>query len=151
MKLSSFVPKLRINLRSNSSLRKTNAAFLSENDDFDNSSFIKEGYLWKMRNGFAPRICRWKKRYLVLSEEGILFLKKKGNIESPFKIVRIFDVVSLMLEDFTGIRTKAFGIRLQAKAERETLLLRCRSEDERNDWITAVLTAKSASLVSQTS
>lgn len=113
-----------------------------------NYSNIKEGYLWQLRDGFG---FRWKKNYLVLSEEGMMFMKKKGNKTKPYKIVHILDVVSLMLEDFTGIRrTKTFGMRLQAKAETRSLLLRCRTEDERNEWITAVLTAKSASIINQT-
>jgi len=152
MKISSVLSKLRLsNIRSKSASisliwKKQKTDCFEPNST--NSSHIKEGYLWRLREGFGSR---WKKNYLVLSEEGMMFLTKKGNTTKPCKIVHILDVVSLMLEDFTGIRrTKAFGIRLQAKADSRSLLLRCRSEDERNDWITAVLTAKSASIVKQT-
>lgn len=86
----------------------------------------------------------------MLSEDSICFLKDKGKSGKAPKIVRILDVVSLMIEDF-GIRRKTFGIRLKAGNDRDSFLLRCRSEDERNDWITAVLTAKSASLLNEES
>lgn len=155
MKFSSVFPKLRLsNIRSKSSpiTLVWRAGQKDDCNEAQSTPHIKEGYLWRLKDGFASRlVSRWKKSYLVLSEEGMMFLRKKGKTEEPFKIVHILDVVSLMLEDFAGIRNKAFGIRLQAKAERKSLLLRCRTEDERNDWITAVLTAKSASLVSQAS
>jgi hypothetical protein len=148
MKFSSLVPKLNIRLSKpfflNRFWRRTN-----EESGDENASCIKEGYLWKMRE-VTPRIGRWKKRYLVLSEDGICFLKKKGKSGKAPKIVRILDVVSLMIEDF-GIRRKTFGIRLKSGTDSESLLLKWQTEDERNDWITAVLTAKSASLVSQES
>lgn len=148
-KLSSLLPKMNIRLSKPFSLVRFWSRKKEDNGD-QCGSYIKEGYLWKTKDGLPSRMWRWKKRYLVLSEDSICFLKDKGKSGKAPKIVRILDVVSLMIEDF-GIRRKTFGIRLKAGNDRDSFLLRCRSEDERNDWITAVLTAKSASLLNEES
>lgn len=105
---------------------------------------IKEGYLWKQSKS-TPLKRRWKKRYFILSEDKLYLLKEKSEESVSAKIIRILDIVSLMVEDF-GFRTKKFGLRLRAN-NKESYIVSCNSEDERNDWITAVLTAKSYSLV----
>lgn len=107
-------------------------------------SSIKEGYIWK-QSKFTPLKRRWKKRYFILSGDKLYFLKEKSEESVSAKIIRILDIVSLMAEDF-GFRRKKFGLRLRAN-NKEWFVLSCRSETERNDWITAVLTAKSYSLV----
>jgi len=107
-------------------------------------SSIKEGYIWK-QSKFTPLKRRWKKRYFILSGDKLYFLKEKSEESVSAKIIRILDIVSLMAEDF-GFRRKKFGLRLRAN-NKEWFVLSCCSETERNDWITAVLTAKSYSLV----
>lgn len=81
----------------------------------------------------------------MLNEDKLCFFKEKDEESVSEKIVRILDVVSLMVEDF-GSRRKKFGLRLRAQ-NKESYVLSCSTEAERNDWITAVLTAKSASLI----
>lgn len=105
---------------------------------------IKEGYIWKQSKS-TPLKRRWKKRYFVLSGDKLYFLKEKSEESVSVKIIRILDIVSLMAEDF-GFRRKKFGLRLRAN-NKESLIVSCSSEAERNDWLTAVLTAKSYSLV----
>ena len=105
---------------------------------------IKEGYLWKQSKSM-PLKRRWKRRYFILSEDKLYLLKEKNEESVSAKIIRILDIVSLMAEDF-GFRRKKFGLRLRAN-NKESYVVSCNSEDERNDWITAVLTAKSCSLV----
>ena len=80
-----------------------------------------------------------------MSEDKLYLLKEKNEESVSAKIIRILDIVSLMAEDF-GFRRKKFGLRLLAN-NKESYVVSCNSEDERNDWITAVLTAKSCSLV----
>ncbi|XP_031550463.1 uncharacterized protein LOC116287898 [Actinia tenebrosa] len=149
IKFTSFIPK-NIRLSKPFCLARFWSQKKEDSGADQCGSYIKEGYLWKMKDGLPSRMWRWKKRYLVLSEDSICFLKEKGKAGKTPKIVRILDVVSLMIEDF-GIRRKTFGIRLKAGNDRDSFLLRCRSEDERNDWVTAVLTAKSASLLTDES
>ena len=107
-------------------------------------SSIKEGYIWKSSSSTLLKR-RWKKRYFILSKDKLFFLKEHGEDSVTAKIIRILDIVSLMAEDF-GFRRKKFGLRLRAN-NRESYIVSCSSEAERNDWITAVLTAKSASIV----
>ena len=105
---------------------------------------IKEGYIWKQSKS-TPWKRRWKRRYFILSGDKLYFLKEKSEESVSAKIVRILDIVSMMVEDF-GFRRKKFGLRLRAN-NKESYIVSCNSEAERNDWITAVLTAKSYSLV----
>lgn len=105
---------------------------------------IKEGYIWKQSKS-TPWKRRWKRRYFILSGDKLYFLKEKSEESVSAKIVRILDIVSMMVEDF-GFRRKKFGLRLRAN-NKESYIVSCTSEEERNDWITAVLTAKSHSLV----
>lgn len=115
-----------------------------ENFISDQDTAIKEGYIWK-QSKYTPLKRRWKKRYFILSGDKLYFLKEKSEKSVSVKIIRILDIVSLMAEDF-GFRRKTFGLRLRAN-NKESLIVSCKSEAERNDWITAVLTAKSYSLV----
>lgn len=105
---------------------------------------IKEGYIWKQSKS-TPLKRRWKRRYFILSEDKLYLLKEKSEESVSAKIIRILDIVSLMAEDF-GFRRKKFGLRLRAN-NKESYIVSCSTEAERNDWITAVLTAKSYSLV----
>lgn len=105
---------------------------------------IKEGYIWKQSKS-TPWKRRWKRRYFILSGDKLYFLKEKSEESVSAKIVRVLDIVSMMVEDF-GFRRKKFGLRLRAN-NKESYIVSCNSEAERNDWITAVLTAKSYSLV----
>ena len=144
MRLSTILSKLRFRVSpfvTSSRLRRQKNS--AESSTPENLS-IKEGYVWK-RTNLVPLNRSWKKRYFVLNEDELFFFKEKGEESVSGKIVRILDVVSLMAEDF-GFRRKKFGLRLRAK-NKESYILSCSSEADRNDWITAVLTAKSASLV----
>lgn len=144
MGLSRLFGKLRFRITPFSgSLRFRRPGYCEKFASNEDSS-IKEGYIWK-QSKFTPLKCRWKKRYFILSGDKLYFLKEKSEESVSAKIIRILDIVSLMAEDF-GFRRKKFGLRLRAN-NKEWFVLSCRSETERNDWITAVLTAKSYSLV----
>lgn len=116
----------------------------SEKFTSNQDPLIKEGYIWKQSKS-TPLNRRWKRRYFILSEDKLYLLKEKSEESVSAKIIRILDIVSLMAEDF-GFRRKKFGLRLRAN-NKESYIVSCSSEAERNDWITAVLTAKSYSLV----
>lgn len=144
MGLSRLFGKLRFRITPFSgSLRFRRPGYCEKFASNEDSS-IKEGYIWK-QSKFTPLKRRWKKRYFILSGDKLYFLKEKSEESVSAKIIRILDIVSLMAEDF-GFRRKKFGLRLRAN-NKEWFVLSCRSETERNDWITAVLTAKSYSLV----
>ena len=146
MGLSRLFGKLRFRITPFSgSLRFRRPGYCEKFASNEDSS-IKEGYIWK-QSKFTPLKRRWKKRYFILSGDKLYFLKEKSEESVSAKIIRILDIVSLMAEDF-GFRRKKFGLRLRAN-NKEWFVLSCRSETERNDWITAVLTAKSYSLVEQ--
>lgn len=116
----------------------------SEKFTSNEDPLIKEGYIWKQSKS-TPLKRRWKRRYFILSEDKLYLLKEKSEESVSAKIIRILDIVSLMAEDF-GFRRKKFGLRLRAN-NKESYIVSCSTEAERNDWITAVLTAKSYSLV----
>lgn len=116
----------------------------SEKFTSNEDPLIKEGYIWKQSKS-TPLKRRWKRRYFILSEDKLYLLKEKSEESVSAKIIRILDIVSLMTEDF-GFRRKKFGLRLRAN-NKESYIVSCSTEAERNDWITAVLTAKSYSLV----
>ena len=140
MQFSSFLGKIRF-------MRKTtcNGSRHSKHKDrklkaSNGDISIKEGYTWK--RSFAAPLRKWKKRYFVLSWENLYIFKDKS--DASHKIVRILDIVSLMIEDF-GLQRKEFCLRLR-ETNRESYLLKFCTENERNDWMTAVLTAKSVFL-----
>lgn len=143
MGLSSLFRKLRFRVTPLASSWHLRRPRCNENCIKDQDTSIKEGYIWK-QSKFTPLNRRWKKRYFILSGDKLYFLKEKSESVSV-KIIRILDIVSLMVEDF-GFRRKTFGLRLRAN-NKQSLIVSCNSEAERNDWMTAVLTAKSYSLV----
>lgn len=144
MGLSRVFGKLRFRITPFSASWRFRRPGYCENFTSKEDPLIKEGYIWKQSKS-TPWKRRWKRRYFILSGDKLLFLKEKSEESVSAKIVRILDIVSMMVEDF-GFRRKKFGLRLRAN-NKESYIVSCNSEAERNDWITAVLTAKSYSLV----
>lgn len=144
MGLSRVVGKLRFRITPFSASWRFRRPGYCEKFTSKEDPLIKEGYIWKQSKS-TPWKRRWKRRYFILSGDKLYFLKEKSEESVSAKIVRILDIVSMMVEDF-GFRRKKFGLRLRAN-NKESYIVSCNSEAERNDWITAVLTAKSYSLV----
>lgn len=144
MGLSRVFGKLRFRITPFSASWRFRRPGYCENFTSKEDPLIKEGYIWKQSKS-TPWNRRWKRRYFILSGDKLYFLKEKSEESVSAKIVRILDIVSMMVEDF-GFRRKKFGLRLRAN-NKESYIVSCNSEAERNDWITAVLTAKSYSLV----
>lgn len=144
MGLSRVFGKLRFRITPFSASRRFRRPGYCEKFTSKEDPLIKEGYIWKQSKS-TPWKRRWKRRYFILSGDKLYFLKEKSEESVSAKIVRILDIVSMMVEDF-GFRRKKFGLRLRAN-NKESYIVSCNSEAERNDWITAVLTAKSYSLV----
>lgn len=75
----------------------------------------------------------------------LYFLKEKSEKFVLVKIICILDIVLFMVEDF-GFWRKMFGLCFWVN-NKELLIVSCKSEVERNDWIIVVLIVKLYSLV----
>lgn len=121
---------------------------------------VKDGFLW-MQSNSSPHINKtWKLRYLMLLEEKLCYLKEDrdklsidASHESDWKVINISEINSLKVSsdgitpqiNSSDSETDIFCV----KTAHCKYLFKCRNQDERNDWVTAILTAKSSSLLNE--
>ena len=118
---------------------------------------LRDGFLWMQS---SPHINKsWKLRYIMLLEEKLCYLKEKRdkmNLQvsqaAEWKMIKISDIVSLKVStdgathhDPVQPETDIFHI----KTPHSKYLFKCRNQDERDNWMAAILTAKSSSLVKE--
>lgn len=96
---------------------------------------LKEGYLFKQSHSVWKL---WKSRYFILKRSGLYYYKEKSETERlPLGILPYRDI-SVQIDEI-GDKKKKFCLRIQA--EGKSYMLCCFSEDERNSWLTAILTS----------
>ena len=117
---------------------------------------MKDGFLWMQS---SPHINKtWKLRYLMLLEEKLCYLKENrdklsldASFESDWKVINISEINSLKVSSdgvtpqISDSETDIFCV----KTQHCKYLFKCRHQNERNDWVTAILTAKSSSLMKE--
>ena len=110
------------------------------NNNYDNIKLLTyEGDLW-LREMSRLKKPSWRKRRCVLLEDKLhCYETKKGVLTYSGLILRISEIVTLSIEESDCIKI--------CDIDGRTRLFRCNSEDERNEWMTALLSAKAINLV----
>ena len=96
---------------------------------------LKEGYLFKQSRTVWKL---WKARFFILKTTGLFYYKKKSYCTGlALGVISLKDIS--MQVDEVGDRRRKFCLKINADGKNFSLC--CFSEDERNSWMTAILTA----------
>lgn len=99
-------------------------------------SILKEGYLFKQSRHVWKL---WKARYFVLQNNGLLYFKKKSDICTGRPLGGLtFRDISMHIDE-VGDKKRKYCLKIQSEGKNYCLF--CFSEEERNSWMTAILTA----------
>ncbi|EDO33225.1 predicted protein [Nematostella vectensis] len=99
---------------------------------------LREGYLFKQSRHVWKL---WKARYFVLQKNGLIYFKKKSDCAGrPLGAVTFKDI-SLYIDEI-GDKKRKYCLKIHADGK--NYFLCCFSEDERNAWLSAILTAISS-------
>ena len=102
---------------------------------------LREGYLFKQSRSVWKL---WKARYFVLRASGLSYYKQESDDRtSPLGVIAIRSIS--MHVDEIGEKKKRFCLKLSADGKNYVLC--CYGEDERNAWLTAILTAFTSNLL----
>lgn len=104
------------------------------NNDYSNIKLLThEGDLWLKESSLLKT--SWRKKHFILLEDKLhCYEIKKGVLIYSGVALRMSDVATLALEDTNCIKV--------CNRDGSTRLLRCKSMEERNVWLTALLGAK---------
>ena len=116
---------------------------------------IKDGFVWTQ---ILPHLKKeWQLRYLLLFNEKLCYLKepvRRSSREMEWREVGITDIVSVKIPGdhqthMTGDldQSNMLYLKVNSKTSPTKILLRFKSRQERDEWMTAFLTAKSWSLL----
>ena len=106
----------------------------------------REGYLFKQSRSMRKF---WKTRYFVLRNDGLLYFRSINEKDgAPLGIIPLTRL-SVHIDSIDTKRKPKFCLRLASRHFYfKTFCLCCFSNEERNNWLTALLTAISEDLVS---
>lgn len=110
---------------------------------------IKDGVLWIQSSSHVIR--NWKLRYVMLFDEKLCYMKETQGDSSrkkEWKTIKISDIVSVKISSESPSQALDSDI-FCVKTSRSKILFRCQDQDERDNWITALLTAKSVHLLGE--
>ena len=117
--------------------------------DHHNQDILKHGYLLKK----SEVLKKWNLRYFVLSKECLCYYrneKESVRDDAPKELI-FFNDMSVYIDELPDRQTKyclkIVKKALSPKSASRTYLLSCFSEEERNEWLSAILYAKAISLV----
>ena len=111
---------------------------------------IKDGFLWIQSSLHMKR--NWKVRYVMLLEEKLCYLKElrdKNPQAAEWKVIKIADIVSVKISGDGQTHHISDSDTFCVKTSRSKTLFRCNNQDERDKWMTALLTAKSSSMLKE--
>lgn len=104
-------------------------------------AILREGYLFKQSRSVWKL---WKARYFVLRASCLCYYKQESDDRnSPLGVIAIRSIS--MHVDEVGEKKKRFCLKLSADGKHYVLC--CYGEDERNAWMTAILTAFTSNLL----
>ena len=96
---------------------------------------LREGYLFKQSRSVWKL---WKARFFILKTTGLFYYKKKSHCTGlPLGAIPFKDI-SMQVEE-SGEKKRKFCLKIQADGKAYCLC--CFAEEERNAWMTAILSA----------
>ncbi|KAJ7370071.1 hypothetical protein OS493_034280 [Desmophyllum pertusum] len=104
---------------------------------------LREGYLFKQSRNVWKL---WKARFFILKTTGLFYYKKKSHCSGLALGVIPFKDISMQVDE-VGDRRRKFCLKIHADGK--TFSLCCFSVEERNSWMTAILTAVTSYVIRQ--
>jgi len=109
-------------------------------DTDQNKSNIREGYMF-VQSSSVWKPWAMKAKYFILTNEHLYCYKRRGDLDSiPNDVIPLSGLAVTIDEEKRGLR-KRFYLRMTSTELRRSLNLFCFMADERNEWLTAILTA----------
>lgn len=112
---------------------------------------VKEGFLWVQQSpGHFNK--SWKLRYALLFSEKLCYMKPKqasddisGSLD--YTVIKFSDIVSVKVNNelHEVSESETFVI----KTTNNKTLFRCRNQEDRDEWMVSLLTAKSSSMIKE--
>lgn len=96
----------------------------------------------------------WKLRYVMLFHDKLCYMKSKTVLgentgSMDFNAISISDIISLKISSDCQMLQISDSETFYVKTSHGRTLFRCRDEEERDKWITALLTAKSSDIMKE--
>ena len=116
---------------------------------------LKDGFVWMQ---IVPHKKKsWQLRYFMIFKEKLCYLEEPATSSSKgmeWKEIRPCDIVSVKIPNeihlFNSNQTSYMvSLKTNSRFSRTKMLLRFKSQEERDEWITAFLMAKSWSLLDE--
>ena len=106
---------------------------------------LREGYLFKQSRSVWKL---WKARFFILKTTGLFYYKKKSHCSGlPALGVIPFKDISMQVDEVGDSKRRKFLLKIHADGK--TFCLCCFSEEERNSWMAAILTAVTSFVIDQ--
>ena len=106
----------------------------------DAQSNLKEGYMF-VQNASVWRPWAMKAKYFILTREHLYCYKRRGDLDAiPCDVIPLNGLAVTLDEEKRGLR-KRYYLRITSNVLRRSWNLFCFMIEERNEWLTAVLTA----------
>ena len=108
---------------------------------------VKEGFLCVQCLSDMKRT--WKLRYVMLFHDKLCYMKppKGSSCSMDFNDIHISDIMSVKINSGFQLLHTSDSDTFHVKTRQVKTLFRCRSGEERDKWMTALLTAKSADIM----
>lgn len=104
---------------------------------------LREGYLFKQSRSVWKL---WKARFFILKTTGLFYYKKKSHCSGLALGVIPFKDISMQVDE-VGDKKRKFCLKIHADGK--TFCLCCFSEEERNSWMAAILSAVASFVIDQ--
>lgn len=103
-------------------------------------SNIKEGYMF-VHSNVVWKPWSMKAKYFILTSECLYCFKRRGDLDAiPCDVLRL-DGASVAVDDERRGMRKRYYIRLTSPGQRKTFNIFCFAVEERNAWLTSILSA----------
>lgn len=113
----------------------------------------KEGFLCVQSLSDVNRT--WKLRYVMLFHDKLCYMKPlkaaldRSSGSMDLNVIHISDILSMKISSHCKLLNIADSDTFYVKTEHARTLFRCKNEEERDKWMTALLTAKSADIMKE--
>ena len=121
------------------------------NSNKRNESVLKNSFLMIQTSSIVNR--SWKLRRVTLLEDQLCYPKEIVNDDSrtEWKSIRISEIISVKIPNDSYLLQSKNTNTFYVKTSQSKILFRCKSQEARDEWMTAILMAKSSLMVKDNS